>query len=191
MDTNKTSYENLIIKSTVHLCNSCCHHYPECPSGPNDAIFGPKDNICACLYYAPLQTRETESEHPNVTFKFSGRDTYKAVKQYIHNGLGLSKEDIEKAIKDEAMRYVQDVRFDYMVVNRVESRVDKMIADTLKKIYGYFPESEITKIVRSKADEMIRKSIDEAIKTQFSQALKIGLQGMLNGIKNQENNNEN
>ena len=75
--------------------------------------------------------------------------------------------------------------------NQLHDGNDAIINDTLKKIYGYFPSHEIEKIVRSKADEMIRKAIDEAIKTQFSQALKTGLQGMLNGIKNQENNNEN
>lgn len=191
MDPNKTSYDNLIIKSTVHLCNSCCYHYPECPSGPNDAIFGPKDNICACLHYEPLQTRETESEHPNVIFKFSGRDTYKAVKQYIHHGLGLSKEDIQKEIKEEALRYTRNVELDNIINERIENKINSLINDALEKIFGFYPKYEIEKVVRSKADEMIRKAVDEAIRKQFSQALKTGLQGMLNGIKNQENNNEN
>ncbi len=40
----------------VHLCSSCEYTYPECPCGPEDAIFGNSignDNICACSKYIP------------------------------------------------------------------------------------------------------------------------------------------
>lgn len=40
----------------VHLCDSCRHVYPECPSEKDDVIFGNgkgNDNICACNKYEP------------------------------------------------------------------------------------------------------------------------------------------
>lgn len=40
----------------VHLCDSCKHTYPDCPSQNDDVIFGNgngDDNICACAKYAP------------------------------------------------------------------------------------------------------------------------------------------
>ena len=43
-------------ENQVHLCDSCRHVYPECPSGKNDVIFGNgkgNDNICACNKYDP------------------------------------------------------------------------------------------------------------------------------------------
>lgn len=43
-------------ENQVHLCDSCRHVYPECPSGKDDVIFGNgkgNDNICACNKYEP------------------------------------------------------------------------------------------------------------------------------------------
>lgn len=43
-------------ENQVHLCDSCRHVYPECPSGKDDVIFGNgkgNDNICACNQYEP------------------------------------------------------------------------------------------------------------------------------------------
>lgn len=124
----------------------------------------------------------------NVTFKFTGRDTLKAVKQYIHNGLGLSKEDIKKAIKDEAIRYVQDVQFDNRVKKIVDDRVSAITNDAIRKEFGYFPGEQLARIIRQKADKKIDEMIDECIKTQFSKALKLGLQSMLNEVNNKNEN---
>lgn len=43
-------------ENQVHLCDSCRHVYPECPSGKDDVIFGNgkgNDNICTCNKYEP------------------------------------------------------------------------------------------------------------------------------------------
>lgn len=43
-------------ENQVHLCDSCRHVYPECPSEKEDVIFGNgkgNDNICACNKYEP------------------------------------------------------------------------------------------------------------------------------------------
>ena len=124
----------------------------------------------------------------NVTFKFTGRDTLKAVKQYIHNGLGLSKEDIKKAIKDESIRYVQDVSFDNMVKKIVDDKISAITNDILRKEFGYFPGEQVARIIREKADKKINEMIDECIKTQFSEALKASLQSMLNEVYNKNEN---
>lgn len=42
----------------VHLCASCDHKYPECPSGKADVLYGDgvgNDNICCCSRYEPSQ----------------------------------------------------------------------------------------------------------------------------------------
>lgn len=51
----------------VHLCNSCKHNYPYCPSGSKDVIFGNgngNDNICACNKYKP--SAQSEPLHINL-----------------------------------------------------------------------------------------------------------------------------
>ena len=43
-------------ENQVHLCDSCRHVFPECPSEKDDVIFGNgkgNDNICACNKYEP------------------------------------------------------------------------------------------------------------------------------------------
>ena len=43
-------------ENQVHLCDSCRHVFPECPSEEDDVIYGNgkgNDNICACNKYEP------------------------------------------------------------------------------------------------------------------------------------------
>lgn len=40
-----------IKEAHINLCDSCEHHYPECPAGRDDALFGSYDNVCACAKY--------------------------------------------------------------------------------------------------------------------------------------------
>lgn len=44
----------------VNLCDSCTYQYPDCPSKPDDVIFGNgkgNDNICACNKYRPISAQ--------------------------------------------------------------------------------------------------------------------------------------
>lgn len=55
-----------IQNNAVHLCDSCQHSYPTCPSYGNDVIFGDGkgyDNICACNKYLP------KSVQPEITLE--------------------------------------------------------------------------------------------------------------------------
>lgn len=124
----------------------------------------------------------------NVTFKFTGRDTLKAVKQYIHNGLGLSKEDITKAIKDEAFRYVQDDQFDKIVRKMINDKVSGIIDEAVRRAFGYFPGDQIERTVRQRADKKIDEMIEECIKKQFSAAIASGLQGILHEVNSKNEN---
>ena len=48
----------------VNLCDSCTYQYPDCPSKPDDVIFGNgkgNDNICACNKYKPSAQQEPKS----------------------------------------------------------------------------------------------------------------------------------
>ena len=41
----------------VHLCNSCCNHYPDCNVSESGCLFGDgkgNDNICCCNQYESL-----------------------------------------------------------------------------------------------------------------------------------------
>lgn len=50
------SLSSALQDNQVHLCDSCKHPYPDCPSKNDDVIFGNgnwEDNICACVKYVP------------------------------------------------------------------------------------------------------------------------------------------
>lgn len=77
-------------ENQVHLCDSCRHVYPECPSEKDDVIFGNgkgNDNICACNKYEPTAqpepqwipfvlrpaTNEEKEENPDLDYYLDGK----------------------------------------------------------------------------------------------------------------------
>lgn len=57
MNMNTPEELTRVENNKVHLCASCGHKYPECPSGKADVLYGDgvgNDNICCCSRYEPL-----------------------------------------------------------------------------------------------------------------------------------------
>lgn len=104
------------LENQVHLCDSCRHVFPECPSEEDDVIFGNgkgNDNICACNKYEqsaqpeqrwiPCSKRLPEAGvRYQVTFE-SGEVGYADFRNKIFLSDGSAKENVW-----EIERYYED-----------------------------------------------------------------------------------
>lgn len=88
----------------------------------------------------------------------SKSNKYKAVKNYIHNELGLSKEDIREMIKPEIKEQVMRCfRNTYGNDTDIEGWISHMVKDEITR-YGY---------------DMIGNAVKEAVKQEISEKLVI------------------
>ncbi len=97
-------------------------------------------------------------------FKFSGRDTYKAVKEYIKNGLGLSKEDIEAEIRaygEEAARKAVNVT---QVPLAIQYQVEHRIDEALNAGFGYTGHERLKQIIERAVEAEVKKQVAEVIR---------------------------
>ena len=100
----------------------------------------------------------------DVFFKFTGRDTYKAVKQYIKNGLGLSKENIELEIKNAGIQYAERV----LDSKAIELEIDRMLERKINSAFGrYDPDTWLIRIVEDAVRRTVEKRVDEIMKEKF------------------------
>lgn len=55
---------NAVIEdNAVDLCVSCRYTYEDCPSRGGDVLYGKgRENICCCVCYIPVRTREEIDE---------------------------------------------------------------------------------------------------------------------------------
>lgn len=97
-------------------------------------------------------------------FKFSGRDTYKAVKEYIKNGLGLSKEDIEAEIRaygEEAARKAVNVT---QVPLAIKYQIEQRIDEALKAGYGWSGKERLKEVIEKAVEAEVKKQVAEVIR---------------------------
>lgn len=97
-------------------------------------------------------------------FKFSGRDTYKAVKEYIKNGLGLSKEDIESEIRaygEEAARKAVNVT---QVPLAIKYQIEQRIDEALKAGYGWSGKERLKEVIEKAVEAEVKKQVAEVIR---------------------------
>lgn len=97
-------------------------------------------------------------------FKFSGRDTYKAVKEYIKNGLGLSKEDIEAEIRAYGEAAAERAINSYQVPRALNSRIDERIDMALNAGYGYTGHSRLKELIVKAVEVEVKKQVAEVIR---------------------------
>ncbi len=116
-------------------------------------------------------------------FKFSGKDTYKAVKQYIENGLGLNKENIEHQIKEEALDRLQNIVIDQDIIKLLNERIDWHIEQAMKHYGSGYPCScssavtaSVASLIKSRVNAEIDRQVSEAIKDKITVYLKLGNQ---------------
>ena len=76
---------------------------------------------------------------------------YKAIKNYIHNELGLTKEDIINAIRSDIRQYVKEcMRNTYGNDNNIEQMIKFMVDNELKnKDFNVIPRM-VEKVLKDK-----------------------------------------
>lgn len=76
---------------------------------------------------------------------------YKAIKNYIHNELGLTKEDIINAIRSDIRQYVERcIRNTYGDDNNIKRWIEVMVENKLKqKDFNVIPRT-VEKVLRDK-----------------------------------------
>ena len=105
-------------------------------------------------------------------FKITGADTYKAVKQYIKNGLGLSKEDIELEIQNAGIKFAERV----LDSKAIELEIDRVIEWKINNALGrYGPNTTLIKIVEDTVRIIAEKKVDEIMKEKFVDIMREAL----------------
>lgn len=109
----------------------------------------------------------------DMIFKFSGRDTLKAVKQYIHNGLGLSREDIKKEIRADAQRIAYEAVRDFVINNEVTVEIRKKITDALRSYNPHHsPEYVLAELIKNAIDREVRDQVSAIVKERLEVVVK-------------------
>lgn len=109
----------------------------------------------------------------DMIFKFSGRDTLKAVKQYIHNGLGLSREDIKKEIRADAQRIANEAVRDLVIDGKVTVEIRKKITDALQRYNPHHsPEYVLAELIKDAIDREVNAQVSALVKERIEVVLK-------------------
>lgn len=109
----------------------------------------------------------------DMIFKFSGRDTLKAVKQYIHNGLGLSREDIKKEIRADAQRIANEAVRDLVINDKVPVEIRKKITDVLRSYNPHHsPEYVLTELIKNAIDREVSAQVSALVKERLEVVVK-------------------
>lgn len=107
-------------------------------------------------------------------------NTYKAVKNYIHNEIGLDKPAFEKMIADYVGVYMEKGD---LTVNIIERKVNEAIAKTIKYRYGggvpYDKAMTFDERMNKKIDMCVDKIVAEAIDRQLREVIKEIAEGMI------------
>lgn len=100
-------------------------------------------------------------------FKFSGADTYKAVKNFIKNGLGLNKQDIINIIKDTAISYAEKAIQEFHVPKRIDELIEERISKALADRFGWGANASLKNYIEKRIDTEINNQVSEIIKNNF------------------------
>ena len=102
------------------------------------------------------------------TLKLKFQDTYKAVANYIRNGLGIKRDDVEKYIQG----FVREVISGYDFYPVIKDVVRDKMAEALKERYSYTPESDMRKYIERAIRDEVTKQVSDVIKDQVKVVLK-------------------
>lgn len=91
-------------------------------------------------------------------------DTYKALTNYIHNELKITKEDIEKMINDATIRIInQKVEDPDFLYNYVQRTVNDHIR-TLTNMKTWDIKSDVNRAIEKCVGELIMNTVREQLK---------------------------
>lgn len=102
----------------------------------------------------------------NMVFKFSMSDTYKAVKQYIETGLGLTPEDLENCVKEYAEKRIKDVDLDSIISREVLKSMGNM---TYRN--GYLSSDGLRSFVERTVREEVKRQVSAVVNAQVKVVL--------------------
>lgn len=100
-------------------------------------------------------------------FKFSGADTYKAVKNFIKNGLGLNKQDIISQIKNEAITYAEKAIQEFHMSKRIDDLIEEKISKAMIGKFGWDYNDSLKKYIERKVDTEVSNQVSKIIKDNF------------------------
>lgn len=108
------------------------------------------------------------NDNGDFILKVKFQDTYKALANYINNGLGIKRDDVEKYLEDFARKIVNDYDF-YPVIKSV---IDDKMIQTFRERYSYYPDKGLKSYLEKVVKEEISKQVSETVKEQVRVVLK-------------------
>ena len=100
-------------------------------------------------------------------FKFSGADTYKAVKNFIKNGLGLNKQDIINQIKNESITYAEKAIQEFHMSKRIDDLIEERISKAMVDKFGWGSNQSLKNYIERKVDAEVNNQVSKIIKDNF------------------------
>lgn len=100
-------------------------------------------------------------------FKFSGADTYKAIKNFIENGLGLNKQDIINQIKNETITYAEKAIQEFHMSKRIDNLIEERISKAMMGKFGWDYNDSLKKYIERKVDAEVSNQVSKIIKDNF------------------------
>ena len=117
----------------------------------------------------------------DIVVRVSARDVYKAVKNYLNNGLGLTKEEVQAQIKERAESWVRDSILEKQMDKIIREKVDEALRDAVMSATGhpyYYPLN-----TKEALKEYIKKRIEGEITKVAAEITKDAVQAFLNAGK--------
>lgn len=100
-------------------------------------------------------------------FKFSGDETYKAVSNFIKNGLGLSKQDILAQIKNEAISYAEKAIQEFHMSKRIDDLIEERISKAMISKFGWNSNQSLKNYIEERVDTEVKNQVSKIIKDNF------------------------
>lgn len=100
-------------------------------------------------------------------FKFSGADTYKAVTNFIKNGLGLNKQDIISQIKNEAISYAEKAIQEFHMSKRIDDLIEERISRAMVDRFGWGSNQSLKNYIEERVDTEVKNQVSKIIKDNF------------------------
>jgi len=94
-------------------------------------------------------------------------DNYKAIKNFIHNDLGVTKIELEEMVGNYVKSYIEKGDLTESVV---EKKIADLVGDTIRVRYGYGLRGGQT--IKDKIDQNIDKLVCEAIDRRLEKIIK-------------------
>lgn len=107
-------------------------------------------------------------ENGDFILKVKFQDTYKALANYINNGLGIKREDVERYLEDFARKAVNEYDF-YPIIKTV---INERILEVFKKQYSYWPDTGLKAYFEKAIKDEISRQVSHTVKEQIRVVLK-------------------